>query len=243
MSHEILLKLIVTGLKNLAEDNQMLCGYLNLRARAYGFTDMFRAADHVEPKPPYPPKRASQLRAAELVDKIGNNNALALISLGGRPSSPRPIIPEPDEADLLRLMIDWGLVQSGIQKSFILLYGLQPVPPPILTGPGAESENQLWVEIVAWLQKIASDTDLHTRVQKIVGKSALAELNKVTVPYADTDPLVRMEQGIHRVTLDLAAIAGHLPHHLYHAAHPAPPPDKQPALSGSPASKGARRRQ
>lgn len=242
MAHEILLKLIVTGLKNLAEDNQMLCDYLNLRARAYGFTDLFKAADHVEPKPPFPSKRASQLRAAELVDKIANNNALALISLGGHPSSPRPFIPKPDEADLLRLMSDWGLLQAGIQKSIILLYGLQPVPPPIAAGPGAESENQLWAEIVAWFQKIASDTDLHTRVQKIVSKSALAEVNKVTVPDADTDPLVRMEQGTHRVMLDLAAIAGRLPHHLYHAAHPAQPPDRQPALSGSAASKGARRR-
>lgn len=242
MAHEILLKLIVTGLKNLAEDNQMLCEYLNLRARAYGFTDLFKAADHVEPKPPYPPKSDSQLRAAELVDEIANNNALALISLAGRPSSPSPFIPKPDEADLLKLMVDWGLLQSGIQKSIILLYGLQPVPPPILTGSGPESESQLWAEIVAWFQKIASDTDLHTRVQKIASKSALAEVNKVTVPDADTNPLVRMEQGTHRVMLDLAAIAGRLPRHLYHAAHPAPPPDKQPAPSGSPASKGARRR-
>jgi hypothetical protein len=221
MANEYALKMMVVGLQNLAKDNQTLCEFLNLRAKLYGFDAKFKGSDYKAPQPKYPDKEASQAKAADLVTRIANNNAYAVLSLRGKPSAPRPLDRKKyDEADLLRLMIDWGILQSGTYKAMLLLYGERPTPLPEPAGPGPSSETRLWSEIVAWLTKIAADTDLYNIVQNIVPKQA----SKTKAADASSPPLIRMELGVHRVTLDLLQIAGLLPYHLFHAAHPAGPP-------------------
>ena len=107
------------------------------------------------------------------------------------------------DADLLRLAIDWGTIQSAVQKAIIQLYGPQPGPPPGLPHPGAASEQRLWAEIVGWLQKIAADSSQLTEVQHI-------EIDGASVENG-TSPLARFEQGAQRTTLNLMLIAGLLP--------------------------------
>jgi hypothetical protein len=219
MANEYLLKLIANGLANLAADNETLCDHMNLRAVFYGTRGKFKAADVKAPGPTYPSKRQLQERAADLVHKVADNNAFAVLSLKGAPASVESLDGKGfDEADLLRLVIDWGTLLSGAYKSVVQLYGLQPAPPPPPMNPGAASEERLWAEIVAWLEKVAADTDLYDAVQRIAGKPG----PKRKPPGNGTHPLVRLEEGIHRLTLDILQIAGLLPYHLYHAAHAGP---------------------
>jgi hypothetical protein len=221
MANEYPLKMMVDGLENLAADNQRLCEFLNLRAKFYGFDAKFKGAEFRPPQPKYPDKKESQATAADLVTKIADNNAFAVLSLSGKPSAPGALDSKKyDEADLLRLMIDWGTLQSGVYKTILQLYGERPTPPPELPSPGPASENRLWREIVAWLEKIAADTDLYNMVQNIIPKRG----SKTKAADPDPDPLIRMERGVHRVTLDILQIAGLLPYHLYHAAHSGGPP-------------------
>ena len=112
------------------------------------------------------------------------------------------------EADLLRLMIDWGTLRPAPTKQLFSCTGGKPAPPPDLPNPGAASEERLWAEIVAWLEKIAADTDLYDVVQHIQSKVRGEEEGR-------RGPLIRMEQEVHRVTLDMMQIAGLLPYHLY----------------------------
>ena len=216
MGNEYPLKMMVVGLKNLAEDNQALCDFLNIRARHKGFNDRFEGARHEPPLPAYRTKQALQERAAELVNRIADNNALAVISLGGEPATVSALNARTSEENIIRLMMDWGLIQGAVQKSMLRLYGLQPSPTPEFVSPGPATEVRLWSEAVAWLEKIAADTDLHTRVQNIIPAQAR---RKVAAPRG-ASALIRMEMGVHRVTLDLFEIAGRLPYHLEHAANP-----------------------
>lgn len=213
MAHETLLKMIVNGLQNLAVDQQTLFEHLNLRALAYQFDDTFEGAPYDPPVPPYPDVATSQIEAANLVATIAGNSALFVCYLGGEPASP-VMRDETADADLLRLAIDWGTIQSGVQKAIIQLYGPQPGPPPGLPHPGAASEQRLWAEIVAWLQKIAADSSQLTEVQHFETGSAPEENS--------ASPLARFEQGAQRTTLNLMLIAGRLPYHLFHAARSAP---------------------
>jgi hypothetical protein len=218
MGNEYPLKVMVVGLQNLADDNHTLCEFLNLRAKHYGYDAQFEGAKHKPPLPPYPDKKASQAKAADLVTKIADNNAYAVKSLGGKPSAPPPLESKSyEEADLLRLVIDWGMLQSGVYKAMLRLYGQRPTQLAETISPGPGSETRLWCEIVAWLEKIATDTDLYNMVQNINPK------RPPKPKPADTDmpSLIRMELGVHRVTLDLLQIASLLPYHLYHAAHSA----------------------
>jgi hypothetical protein len=215
MAHETLLKIIVNGLQNLAMDQQTLCEHLNIRALAHQFDDTFQAATYQLPVPPYPDVATSQTEAADLVATIAGNSALFVLYLGGEPASPITFGDPLADADLLRLIIDWGTIQSGVQKAIVQLYGPQPAPPPGLTNPGAASEERLWAEIVAWLRKIAADSSRLTEVQNIETESAPDENG--------TPPLARMEQAAQQTTLNLTLIAGRLPYHLFHAARPASP--------------------
>ena len=221
MGNEYPLKVMVVGLENLAVDNEKLCEYLNLRARYYGFDDSFKGADYEPPMPPYPSKRASQTKAARLVSKIVINNTYAVISLGATPATAAPLDPKiHNEADLLRLLIDWGILQSAAYKAMLRLYGLIPTASPELISPGAASESRLWAEIVAWLEKIAADTDLYDMVQHINPQKP----PKPAAAKPGMPPLIEMELGTHRVTLDLLTIASLLPYHLYHASRASGPP-------------------
>jgi hypothetical protein len=215
MAHETLLKMIVNGLQNLAVDQQTLCELLNLRALVHGFDETFEGAPFHPPLPPYPDTATSQTQAADLVATIAHNSALFVTYLGGQPASPVACAGAPDEADLLRLIIDWGTVQLGVQKAVVQLYGPQPAAPPGLPNPGASSEQRLWAEIVAWLKKIAADSTLLTEVHHFETEGE-AEGNGML-------PLARMEQRAQETTLNLLQIAGLLPYHLFHAARVVPP--------------------
>ena len=221
MANEYLLKMMVNGLRNLAKDNETLCKHLNLRAVFYGYSERFEGVAYKPPQPIYAATNESQAKAADLVTRIADNNALAVLSLSGTPTSPEPLDGAAfDDADLLRLMIDWGTVQSGVYKTIVQLYGQQPAPAPGLPNPGAASEERLWAEIAAWFEKIAADTDLYDAVQHIAANpTSKRKKASLTAPPA----LIRMEQAVHRATLDIIQIAGLLPYHLYHAAHAAPP--------------------
>jgi hypothetical protein len=215
MAHETLLRLMVNGLQNLAADQQTLGEHLNLRALVYGFDETFEGAPYDPPVPPYPDKVASQAQAADLVAAIAHNSALFAAYLGGTPTSPIAFDGELDEPDLLRLIIDWGTVQISAQKAILQLYGPQPGPPPSPTNPGAASEERLWAEIVAWLGKIAADSNLLSAVQHIETEVA---------PKGDgLPPLARMERSAQETTLYMLQIAGRLPYHLLHAARAVPP--------------------
>lgn len=212
MANEFALKMIVDGLRNLAADNEKLCHFLNIRARLKGSRDFKGASLRATPAK-LRGADAFQEKAADLITQIADNNAFAVLSVGGQPANPNPIKEKLEDSDLLRLMMDWGSIQGAIYKATLRLYGLVPTPVHEPVGPGPLSEIQLWREIVQWLQKIADDTDMYTEVQKIIPKN----FSQIPTP-ANLTPLVRMELGVHRVALDLMTIAGKLPHHLFHVA-------------------------
>ncbi|HSP99452.1 MAG TPA: hypothetical protein VL049_19695 [Candidatus Dormibacteraeota bacterium] len=221
MANELLLKMIVNGLHNVSIDNETLFEHLNLRARYYGKRRLFRPARFTPPVPPYPNEGQSQARAAELMSRVADKMALFVLHLGGTPATPGPLEDrEADEADLLRLIIDWGTVQTAAYKSIIQLYGEQPAPPPGLPNPGAASSQRLWAEIAAVLAHIATDSDRVVAVQDL----------EVTYPpergssRAGRASLVAMERDVHRAALNTLHVAALLPYHLFHAAHAGPRP-------------------
>jgi len=246
MAHETLLKMIVNGLQNLAVDQETLCELLNLRALVHGFVGTFEEASYHPPLPPYPDTATSQTQAADLVATIAQNSAFFVTYLGGEPALPVPAAGTPDEEQLLRLIIDWGTIQSGVQKAIVQLYGAQPAPPPALSNPGASSEQRLWAEIAAWLQKIAADSTLLTEVQQVG--------SEVEPPGDGVPPIARLEQSAQETTLNLLQIAGRLPYHLFHAAYAVPAEaslarhvgsdaaSKRPRPRSSKRKKGPRRR-
>ncbi|MBX3024950.1 hypothetical protein KF840_08585 [bacterium] len=117
MANELMLRMIVNGLRNVAVDNETLFEHLNLRALYYGRRRLFRPTPYRPPVPPYPSEERSQARAAELMSRVADKLALFVLHLGGTPATPVPLDREVDEADLLRLVIDWGTVQSAAYKS------------------------------------------------------------------------------------------------------------------------------
>ena len=215
MAHEYLLKMIVNGLESLAADSETLFGYLNLRALLHGYVDVFEAAPFVAPVAPYPSTDDSQTQAATSAEKIADNTGFTLKFLGGEPQTTNPFNGGVGQADMLRLILDWGTLQSGIYKAIVQLYGLQPAPPARLAGPGASSAQRLWAEIAAWLDKMAEDTDLLTSVQHIDTKSTA----KKKGAKAALQSISRIEQAVHRATLNTMRMAALLPYHLYHSAH------------------------
>jgi hypothetical protein len=216
MAHEYLLKMIVNGLESLAADSETLFGYLNLRALVKGFPDVFDPAAFVVPEAPYPSADDSQSQAATLTETIADNTGLALKLLGGEPATTDPFDGGTGQADLLRLILDWGTLQAGVYKAIVQLYGLQPAPPARFASPGAASEQRLWAEIVAWLDKMAADTDLLATVQHFDAKPAAKKKGARSAPPSVT----RMEQAVHRATLNTLQMAELLPYHLFHTAHP-----------------------
>ena len=216
MAHEYLLKMIVNGLESLAADSEILFGYLNLRALLHGYVDEFQAASLVPAGAPYPSTDDSQAQAATSAEKIADNTGFTLKFLGGEPQTTDPFNGGVGQADMLRLILDWGTLQAGIYKSIVQLYGLQPAPPARLAGPGASSAQRLWAEIAAWLDKMAEDTDLLTSVQHIDTKSTAKKKGAKATPQS----VSRIEQAVHRATLNTMRMAALLPYHLYHSAHP-----------------------
>ena len=219
MANELLLKMIVNGLRNSAIDNETLFEHLNLRALYYGKRRLFSPARYRPPVPPYPSEGRSQARAAELMGRVADKLALFVLQVGGTPATPSPLADRAiGEADLLRLVIDWGTVQSAAYKSIIQLYGEQPAALPGLPNPGAASSQRLWAEIAALLERIATDSHRVAAVQDL----------RVTIPGARRSartvvaPLVAFERDVHRGALNTLQVAAHLPYHLFHAANAAP---------------------
>lgn len=213
MGNEYLLKLVVDGLENLAADHVIVCEYLNLRAALYRYRKKFTPTPFVPPHTEYPDKRESQKAAADRMATIAENATLAVLFLGGTPVSPAPF-EAADEAEVLRLVLDWEILQSGAYKAIVQFYGQQPARSPALASPGASSEERLWAEVVAWLTKIAADTSRVVHVQHLETARLLAEEHA-----DDVDALRRFEQGVHKATLNTLIFAGLLPHHLWGAAH------------------------
>ncbi len=230
MANEHLLKQIVNGLENLAADNAIVCEHLNLRAELHEYRQRFDPTPFAVLPPPYPDKQLSQTEAAYHIGRIADHAALAVLHMGGSPVWPDAFGAELDEADVLRLVLDWELLQSGVYKVIVQLYGQQPARGPALASPGASSEERLWAEVAAWFMKIAADTDRVVNVQHLqsAGRDLAArnmskkKRSRRHRPRSgvldDSDPLRRLEQGVQRATLNTLTFAGLLPHHLYHAA-------------------------
>lgn len=215
MANELLLKMIVNGLHNSSLDNEVLFEHLNLRALFYGRKRLFRPSRYAPPVPPYRSEEVSRLRAAALMTRVADKLALFAVYLGATPATPRGLADEAlDEADLLRLVIDWGTVQAAAYKSIIQLYGEDPAPPPPLPNPGAASSQRLWAEIAALLERIATDSHRVAAVQDLPVTYAPRRGARSRLA-----PLVAFEQEVQRAALNTLEVAARLPYHLFHAAH------------------------
>ncbi len=231
MANEIVLKMIVNGLERLAADNQILCEILNRRALVHEFDETFEGVPFSPPECPYQDVAASQTRAAELFAAIADHVAIFVAHLGGEPAEASPLQGAVDEADLLRLVVDWGTVQSGVQRAIVQLYGGEPAPPAGLPIPGPASEALLWSEIVAWAEKMLADSARLIQVQQLASDFE-------PEPVAPSGPVVVLEQEVQRATLNTLRLAALLPYHLFHAAH-ATPQGSQSARSRQPATRKA----
>jgi hypothetical protein len=213
MANELLLKMIVNGLHGSAADNETLFELLNLRALLYGKRQLFRSAGFRAPTPPYPSEERSQAAAAQLMGQLADALALFVLHLGGTPATPEPLDePDVEEGDVLRLIIDWGGIQTTAYKSIVQLYGEQPAPPPGLPFPGPASRQRLWAEIAALLAKMAADSRHVAAVQQLqVTYATKRNASRIA-------PVVAFERDVHRAALNTLLVAAHLPYHLFHAA-------------------------
>jgi hypothetical protein len=208
MAHEDTLKMIVKRLQRVAEDNETVYVHLDGRAQHHGYRGRFRAK---QKNPPQNNTEAvSRTKAANLVEKIADNTAVFVVYLGGTATS-NASSGAANDADLLRLIRDWGIVHAGALKTIVQLYRRQPAPDPAPADPDTATPQELWAEIVAWFEKMEADTDCLKTVQQFQNASGQ--------PGQGTD-LQRLEQGVRRATLNTLQIAGLLPYHLYHAAQP-----------------------
>ena len=207
MANEDELKKIVNRLQRVAADNETVYGHLDGRAQHHGWPGRFKARPKRPSQPPYPPEAVSRRKAADLIEKLADHTAVFLTHLGGTPASNASSRATSD-ADLLRLIRDWGIVHGGALKTIVQLYRRQPAPDPAPPNPGPATDQELWAEMVAWYEKMAADTDSFKTAQHFQNPSGQ--------PGQGND-LARLEQGVRRATLNTLQIAGLLPYHLLHA--------------------------
>jgi hypothetical protein len=202
------LKNIVNRLELVAADNETVYGHLDGRAQHHGYPNRF----HAKPKnPPQPdPEQVSRRKAADLIEQIADHTAVFLTYLGGTPASSASS-GATNDADLLRLIRDWGIVHGGALKTIVQLYRRQPAPDPAPANPGTATDQVLWAEMVAWYEKMAADTNSFRTAQQFQNPSGQAGAG---------NDLARLEQGVRRATLNTLQIAALLPYHLYHAHQP-----------------------
>lgn len=210
MANEDELKKIVSRLQCVAADNETVYGHLNARAQHHGYPGQFKAKPKRPLQPPYPPEAVSRKKAVDLIEKIADHTAAFARYLGGTPAS-NASSGATDDAALLRLIRDWGIVHGGALKTIVQLYRCSPASDPTPPTPGPEKPEQLWAEMVAWFEKMEVDTDSFKGVQQFPNASGQ------TGQGSDLD---RLEQGVRRATLNTLQIAGLLPYHLYHANQP-----------------------
>lgn len=208
MANELMLKTIVNRLERVAADNETVFGHLDGRAQHHGYPGRFRAKQKNPPQPD--PEPVSRTKAANLIEKIADTTAAFVVYLGGTATS-NTSSGATNDADLLRLIRDWGIVHAGALKTIVQLYRRQPAPDPVPANVGSATAQQLWAEIVTWYEKMEADTDFFKTVQQFPNTSGQA---------GQGSDLERLEQGVRRATLNTMQIATLLPHHLYHAGQP-----------------------
>ena len=202
------LKNIANRLERVATDNETVYGHLDGRAQQHGYPERFRAKPKNPPQPD--PEPVSRSKAADLIEKIADHTAVFLTYLGGTPAS-NASSDATNDAELLRLIRDWGIVHGGALKTIVQLYRRQPAQDPAPANPGTATDEQLWAEIVTWFEKMAADTVSFQTAQHFPNPSG---------PKGPGSDLARLEQGVRRATLNTLQIAGLLPYHLLHAKQP-----------------------
>lgn len=218
MAHEYMLKMLVDGLANTAQDFETFATLLNRRAQLYGVKTLFAANRYRAPGPKHPSREQSSTRAAEAAVKVADNYELVMAYFRITSKAPEPLDPEQyDEEGLLQLILSWQLLGAGAFKAILSLYGERPAPPPSSSHHGAASELRLWAEIAAWFEKLESDSTLFSVSQKLAPADR-ARPKKGRAPTV-VDSLVRLEHALHRTTAHSLLVANVLPYHLYRAAH------------------------
>ena len=218
MAHEYMLKMLVDGLANTAQDFQTFATLLNRRAELYGVKTLFAATKYRPPGPKHPSKEESLSRAAEAAVKGADNYQLVMTYFRITSKPPEPLDPgQYDEERLLQLILSWHLLGAGAFKAILSLYGENPAPPPSSSQPGAASELRLWAEMAAWFEKLESDSTLFSVSQQLA--PADRSRPKKVRPATVVDSLVRLEQALHRTTAASLLVANVLPYHLHRAAH------------------------
>jgi hypothetical protein len=218
MAHEYMLKMLVDGLANTAQDFQTFATLLNQRAEQYGVKTLFAPTKYRAPGPKYPSREESSTRAAEAAVKVADNYQLVMMYFRITSKPPEPLDPgQYDEEGLLQLVLSWQFLGAGAFKAILSLYGERPAPPPSSSQPGAASGLRLWAEIAAWFEKLESDSTIFSVSQHLA--PAHRSRPKKVRPATVVDSLLRLEQALHRTTADSLLVANALPYHLYRAAH------------------------
>ena len=170
MANENELKKIVNRLERVAADNETVYGHLDGRPQHRKYPGRFNAKTKRPPQPPYDTEAVSHKKAADLIEKIADHTAAFVTFLGGTPAS-NASSGATNDADLLRLIRDWGVVHGGALKAIVQLYRRQPAPDPAPPNPGPATDQELWAEMVAWFEKMEADTDSFKAVQQFPNAS------------------------------------------------------------------------
>jgi hypothetical protein len=217
VANERTLKMWCSVLENTASDCETLFRLLDARAYARGSTVGFVPIPFQWPKPPFPGKDTSAAIAVTYAKAILQDYESVLGYFKLAPSTASPVDPGVyGENGLLHLITEWQSLRGGIIKLIVTAYGGHAVDPPHLYPPGPASENRLWAEAAAWLQKLAGDVNSFLSVQGITP----GHVPSLPAPTPDLiNSMVDLEQTFHQATLDAMQIVNVLPYHLYHAAH------------------------
>jgi hypothetical protein len=217
MAYERTLKMLSNGLENTTSDCETLFHLLNVRAQLRRSPIQFQPTALRLPAPPFPPSQESAAAAVCDTRAIVQDYASVLAYFKLRPSQVAKADPSIyGEAGLLELVTDWQRLRAGAIKMIVIEYGGNIVGPPPAPYPGPASENRLWAEIAARLQKLARDADSFLTAQGLVPGQTTRTLDPAP-PLVES--LVELESLFHQATLDALQIVGVLAYHLYHAAH------------------------
>jgi hypothetical protein len=217
MAYEYVLKMLVGGLENTASDFEKLAELLNLRVKFRGINKRFIAADYRPPGPRYPTKEESAAKATASAGIIADAYASAVKYFGAEPSSPATLDADNfGESGLLNLIASWQGLRAGVLKAILGTYGELAAAPSFALLPGPASELRLWAEVAAWFEKLAKDATSFSAIQRLPPAPASGAAPKRAATILES--LVRLEECVHRATLDALLIAGALPYHLYRTA-------------------------
>ena len=226
MAHDYQLKAIVLGLENWAYDNVKLAEFLEMRRLALPtpppLPPAFTKTNYVPPTMPYPSVTASLKTAADLLDHVADRNDDTATYLKATPIIPTKPVPPvvktvPTREERIRLIVHWLSTISGIFKSTLRLYGLDPEPIPPPPNPGPKREELQFAEIAAWILKIGKDADSFATAQRITPVAGKVPYDTSGEGPALDDSLVRIELATHKLAHDIGAIAAILPYHLLRA--------------------------